>query len=339
MTEGVRKGPRKRSRAVLRNTLLNVGAVLGVICIGVAIASAFAGITPLVFRSGSMAPEIQAGALAFAKETSVTEVSVGDVVSVRDSEGTRVTHRVVSVVLSGSKGDLVLRGDANSQPDAETYTVTTVDRVLFDLPHVGYALGWTRHPVAIFLVGAAVPALLFFAFRPRGGTRGGGRRKATRAASTLAVLGLAGIVVPGVPGTAAAFSDVGTMTTGSVSAHTVASQAQPACANVDGLLILGNIARVTWAQVNGRYEYIWELRRADNNALATSGTVGSGTAQGGTVTLDISTGLIGTNTNYNLVIRARLVTPNTWVATTTTTTPVRRASVLIIGAAFRCGHS
>ena len=111
------------------------------------------------------------------------------------------------------------------------------------------------------------------------------------------------------------------------------SQAQPACDNVDGLLILGNIARVTWAQVNARYEYTWELRRADNNVLATSGTVGSGTAQGATVTLDLSTGLIGTNTNYNLIVRARVVTPNTWVATTTTTTPVHRRSIIIVGAA------
>lgn len=339
MTEGVRKGPRWRARTVVRNTLLNIGAVLGVICIIVALASVFGGITPLVFRSGSMAPEIHAGALAFAKEVPVTDVAVGDVVSVRDSAGTRVTHRVVSVSLSGSKGELVLRGDANARPDAETYTVRSVDRVLFDVPYVGYALSWTNHPAALFLVGASVPALLFFAFRPRGGTRGGGRRKAARSGTALAVLGLVGIAVPGVPGTSAAFSDVGTMTTGTVSAHTVTSQAQPACANVDGFLVLGNIARVTWAQVNALYEYTWELRRADNNNLAASGTVGSGIAQGATVTVDISTGLIGTNTNYNVIVRARLVTPNTWVAATTTTTPVRRASIIIIGAAFRCGHS
>ncbi|WP_332643201.1 signal peptidase I [Aeromicrobium sp.] len=339
MTDGARKRSRSRTGSVIRNTLLNIGAVLGVICIVVALASAFGGITPLVFRSGSMAPEIQAGALAFAKEAPVTDVAVGDIVSVRDSAGTRVTHRVVSVTLSGDKGELVLRGDANEQPDAETYTVTSVDRVFVDVPYVGHALGWARHPAALFLVGASVSGLLLFVFKPRGGTRGGGRRKAARAGTALAVLGLVGIAVPGVPGTSAAFSDTGTMTSGTVVAHTVTSQAQPTCANVDGFLVLGNIARLTWAQVNARYEYTWELRRADNNNLAASGTLGSGIAQGATVTLDISTGLIGTNTNYNVVIRARLVTPNTWVATTTTTTPVRRASIIIIGAAFRCGHA
>lgn len=338
MTEGVRKGSRSRTRSIVRNTFLNIGAILGVICIVVALASAFAGVTPLVFRSGSMAPEIQTGALAFAKETPVTDVAVGDIVSVRDSAGTRVTHRVVSVTLSGNKGELVLRGDANNQPDAETYTVTSVDRVFVDVPYVGHVLGWARHPASLLVVGASVAALIFFIFKPRGRTRGGGRRKAARVGTALAVLGLIGIGVPGVPSTSAAFSDVGTMTTGTVSAHTVTSQQQPTCTNVDGFLVLGNIARVTWAQVNARYEYTWELRRVNNNALVTSGTVGSGLAQGATVTLDISTGLIGANTNYSVIVRARLVTPNTWVATTTTTTPVRRANIAIIGAAFRCGN-
>ena len=329
-------GPRWLARSVVRNALLNVGAALGVICILVALASAFGGITPLVFRSGSMAPEIQAGALAFAKETPVTEVSKGDVVSVRNSAGTRVTHRVVSVALSGNQGELMLRGDANSKPDGEVYAVSSVDRVFLDVPYVGYALAWIRNPVVIFLIGVAVPGLVYFALRPRAGRRVRGRRKATRSVSVLALLGLMGIAVPG---TAAAFSDTGTMTTGTLAAHTMASQAQPDCANVDGFLLLGNIARVTWAQVNARYEYTWELRNASTNTSVASGTVGSGVSQGATVTVDISTGLIGINANYNLVVRSRLVAPNTWVATTTTTTPVRRGSILIIGTSFRCGHA
>ena len=136
-------------------------------------------------------------------------------VSVRDSAGTEGHSPSGLGELSGDKGDwycVVMP----TTVDAETYTATSVDRVLVDVPYVGHVLGWARHPAALFLVGASVPAVLFFVFKPRGGTRGGGRRKAVRAGTTLAVLGLVGVAVPGVPGTTAAFSDVGTMTASTI---------------------------------------------------------------------------------------------------------------------------
>lgn len=339
-----RRAASARSRrgfgARLGRVLLTVGAVLGTATMVIAAIVAIGGFRPLVFQSASMAPAIDAGALAFAKTIPADEARVGDVVSVVNQEGVRVSHRVVTIGEGDEGTTLQLQGDANAHPDAEIYQVDEVDRIVLDVPYVGHVLNWARQPWALVVSGALIVLLLYVAFAPRGGgPSAGGRRRATGAAVLVTVAGLAVGTVPGVTHTQASFSDVGTMTGGAMSAHTMASQAQPACTNVDGILILGNIARLTWPQVHARYEYYWELRNANNNNLAASGTVGSGIAAGQTVTLDIATGLIGTNTNYNVIIRARLVSPNAWQAATTTTTPVRRATILIIGAAFRCGHA
>ena len=343
------EGARSGAGSGWLNALLTVGALLGALCIIIALAGAILDFRTLVFRSGSMSPEISTGALAFAKDTPANELAVGDVVSVLASNGTRITHRVQELTMSGQSAQLTLKGDANSRPDAETYTVSSADRVVLDVPYIGYVIGYATSPIGIFVGGALAAGLLWLIFRPagrsggpRGRSRRGARRGTRRAGAAGAILAGAGLLMApttrALP-TMAAFTDSGTALSGILAAHTVTPQAQPACNNVDGLLVLGNIARLTWSQADGRYEYYWELRRADNATAVSSGVVGTGIAQNQTVTLDLGTGLIGVNTNYNVVIRARLVSPNTWVASTTTTTPVRRASILVIGAAFRCGHT
>jgi hypothetical protein len=89
MTDG-----RRSTRHLLRETLLNLGAGLGVMCLLAAVAAIGFGIRPLVFRSGSMGPEIGTGALGLARTVPAAELAVGDVVSVVNSRGVRVTHRV-----------------------------------------------------------------------------------------------------------------------------------------------------------------------------------------------------------------------------------------------------
>lgn len=328
MSEHSQKVAKSRFRAVVRNTLLNIGAVLGVICIAVVFASTFGGITPLVFRSGSMAPEIQAGALAFAKETPVSDVSVGDVVSVRNSAGTLVTHRVVSVALSGNQGELKLRGDANSAPDAEVYTVTSVDRVFFDVPYVGYALAWTRNPAIIFLLGVSVPALLYIAFAPRSGPRGGRRRKVVRAGSALALLGLVGIAVPGVPGTSGAFTDTGTMNTNPLTAHTVASPSSASCS--EGLLS----ATISWP-ADTRYDYEVLLRRVSNNQVVSGPTQITGTASSRTFS-SLSAGLGLGTFDFQVEIKAYLANTPTWVAPSAHIYKYIRVVAILVGATASC---
>src|SRR3989304_3959728 len=86
----------------VREVLLSLGALAGLVSIIIFIAGLAFGITPLIFRSGSMSPTIDTGALAFARTVPASEVLVGDIVSVSDSQGTRITHRVESIDQQGN---------------------------------------------------------------------------------------------------------------------------------------------------------------------------------------------------------------------------------------------
>lgn len=342
----------RRFLRLSREVLLTVGAVLGTACIVLAIVGAAYNVKPLIFRSGSMGPTIPAGALGLAKPAEASALKVGDIVSVK-SHGTRITHRIQKINVSGATANLTLKGDANRVPDAHSYRVKSADRVFFHMPYAGYFVSYASGPVGLIITGMLASMLLWLVVRPtrRGSASGdsltsavgkrrltGGVRRGSGAA--LLLLGATVLTWGSLRPVAAwaTFSDQGTVGSGSLSAYTVVSQAQPTCTEVNGFLGLGNIARLTWSQVNAKYEYFWELRTTGGTAVA-SGTVGAGTAQGGTVTLDISTGLIGTNANYNVVVRARLASSTSWVASSTTTTQVRRASIIIIGVSFRCGWS
>ncbi|WP_010540272.1 signal peptidase I [Dietzia alimentaria] len=145
--------------------VLNVGAVVGLVCIVVAAVSMLLGVTPLVFRSGSMSPEIPTGSLALSRSVPASEITVGDVVSVDNQQGVRITHRVVDLVPAPADLGVVatLQGDANPVPDVEPYVFDRADRVFFHVPGAGYAVSWLTSPVAIFLGGVLVGAVVVLA--------------------------------------------------------------------------------------------------------------------------------------------------------------------------------
>lgn len=158
---GTRTSPRSG-----REWALNIGAVAGTLCIVVALASIVFGITPLVVRSASMAPDMPTGSLAIARTVPATDLRVGDVVSVDNATGTRITHRIVETAPVGDRVALTLRGDANRVTDPLPYVVGEADRVLVDVPLLGYAAAWLSSKTAIFLGGLVAGALLMLAFGP-----------------------------------------------------------------------------------------------------------------------------------------------------------------------------
>lgn len=346
---------RQRSaRAFVRSCLLSVGAALGVVCILATAAGALLGVRPLVVESGSMAPAIPTGSLVLVHDVPASSAGTGQVVAVERPDGNRVLHRVVSTVTVGDRVALTLKGDANGVPDADPYLVERVLEVRARVAWLGYPLAWASTTPGLLLLGALTSALLLFAFRrgrPGDGppaARGGGRkthrrgspRRRQRAAATrtvpVAAVAVMAVVAGGAPAWAW-FTDTGTVSSAAAGTHRVLSQAQPVCTNVEGLLTLGNIARVTWVQADARYEYRWELRTTGGSVLS-SGTLGTGLPAGDIITLDISAGMISANGNYDLVVHARLRSATTWVAATSTTTPVRRGSLLVLGVSIRCGH-
>jgi signal peptidase I len=247
-----------------RQALLTGGAVLGAVCLLAAVAAALFGLRPLVFLSGSMSPTIETGALGISHEVSASSLRSGDVVSVPTEGGERVTHRIVAVAMDGDEAELTLRGDANATPDADTYRVTHADRVLFDVPLVGYAIGWMVGPLGLFLLGLYAAFLLSVVLKgspDRGGhprepvardDAGGPQRSrgANLTGAALSLVALGAVVLPVVAPlrispTLAAFTDPvavsGTRFTVGVTAPTNVT-----CAKGQGQRVT-----LSWAAVSG----------------------------------------------------------------------------------------
>ncbi|WP_051027185.1 hypothetical protein [Nocardia higoensis] len=160
---------RAERRDALTEAVLTAGAIAGLLCLLASLVAVSFGITPLLFRSGSMQPTIGAGAVALAREVPADRIAEGDVVSVVDETGERLTHRVVAVeAVAGNSATLRLKGDANEAEDVRRYTVTEAERVFFHAEKVGYMLTWLSGPAAVFAAGLFSGVLLMIAFCPRG---------------------------------------------------------------------------------------------------------------------------------------------------------------------------
>lgn len=116
-------------------------------------------VTPIVVRSDSMAPAISRGDLVIARAASAGEVAVGDVISVKNRAGVRITHRVETADPYGSSIQFTLKGDANDVPDSQVYNETALDKVIWTAPKLGYPLGVAIGPVGVFVGGLLVASL------------------------------------------------------------------------------------------------------------------------------------------------------------------------------------
>ncbi len=267
------------TRRLAREWALNLGAVLGVLCILWTFAAAAFGLTPLVFRSGSMAPAISTGSLALAREVPSSDLQVGDVVSVTDADGVRVTHRIEALQADGDTAVLTLRGDANQSPDAATYEVTKVDRVVGDVPVLGYAVAAVASPAGVLLGVLMVGGLLWLGFGPAVA------RSTPRRTRLLVAGGAVGAVVVGAlfaptVSTMARWSDTATMTSGTVQAASVDTPGNFSCSG--GLFQV----KFTWSAVADADSYIVHYgnngqsttERTQTNVSFSSLGLGSGTA-------------------------------------------------------------
>ncbi len=256
---------RRTMRHTAREVLLTAGSSLGLVCILATAAGYAFGITPLVFRSGSMSPAIDTGDLAVARTVDTSSLEAGDIVSVVNADGNRVTHRLREMSAQGDTHRLTLQGDANRAPDAEVYTAARVERVLFDIPKAGYIVDAAAGSGGLFVLGAYVTGMLVLAFRrpPPGGTdppvRGkrGGARKAARGSSgsrvtvrTAGGVALGATLVVASPASAAFWTNDAPATGTTFSAYTLPAPATFSCGGV-GLLSV----TFTWAAVSGATNY------------------------------------------------------------------------------------
>jgi signal peptidase len=78
--------------------VLNVAAVLGLLCVAVAAVAVLTGMRIIIFSTGSMTPTTPGGSLAVTVPIAARDIAVGDVISApRAGDGALVTHRVVSI--------------------------------------------------------------------------------------------------------------------------------------------------------------------------------------------------------------------------------------------------
>ncbi|SIS21958.1 signal peptidase I [Williamsia sterculiae] len=260
-----------RAKKYLTETALTVGALAGVLCVLVAIVSVVGGFSPLVVRSGSMSPTIGVGDIAVARTVPADDVHVGDIVSVTRADGARVTHRVAQIQTRvGNSTTMTLHGDANRVPDAEPYTVTTVDRVAFHVPKLGYVLTWFATPYVWALTTLVVLALLWIAFRPDRSWRQSQRgrhstapRRSRSISIAMQVTAVAVVVASAVAGysrtsgTLAALTDSATAT-GTVSAGRPTAPASLSCATVSTGL-LSSAAQLSWPNPTASHGYDYQL--------------------------------------------------------------------------------
>ncbi|MDO9495210.1 MAG: signal peptidase I [Nocardioides sp.] len=236
----------------VRELVLTAGALLGVVGLLVVLAGLTLDVRPLVFRSGSMAPAIDTGALALVRTVPAVDLRVGDVVSVADEGGTRVTHRVVSIATQGEQRQLTLQGDANRTADREVHTVSEADRVIGSVPWAGYVLGWMSGRVGMLLLGlygAFLASVLLRGRDEEAPPRAKGRRRAgpsghrRHASRVLAMTMLSGAALLPGPASAAWTDSVAIADTG-LNATTLAAPANFSCS----VLGVGSI-RFTWNAV------------------------------------------------------------------------------------------
>lgn len=323
---------------------LSVLAGLGVLCIVVTLAGLVLGVRPLVFTSGSMSPNIEAGDLAFAKPVGAADLEIGDVVSV-PVEDSRVTHRITAIEHDGDRAVLTLQGDANAVEDADTYPVTSADRVFFHVPWAGHVLARLSGTLGAFLGGMLAAALLYLILRPRRHTREAGKRVARDSGRGAVVLVVGLLAVPvlattvRVVPTVAAWTDEAVAPSGELHAHVVQAQGSPSCTNEGGVLGVLGYARIAWPHVDPRYEYAWTAVRTSTGAPLNSGVVTPSGSAGSSVTLDVRIGLLNLGLggqDVDIRVTSRLKAHPTWQARSRTVTRVRTIQ-LLLGLGVQCG--
>ncbi|HMJ01766.1 MAG TPA: signal peptidase I [Conexibacter sp.] len=134
--------------------------VLAVLVLGAGLRAA--GLTPLVERSGSMAPAIAAGDVVLMRATPADALQDSDVVSLQDPLDERlVTHRVTSVALRDGRAVVVTRGDANASSERWVLRADEpVERMAARVPAVGAPLRWLASPLPRLVLGVLGAGLL-----------------------------------------------------------------------------------------------------------------------------------------------------------------------------------
>lgn len=168
-SSGSATASRGRAGRLLGDLLLWIAAAAGVVCIVLVILAYAAGITLIMFKTGSMSPTITAGSVAVVQRIPAADIAVGDVVTVDRAGDLPVTHRVTSVTAGATADERVItmRGDANASDDPFPYTVQSARVVLFAIPGIATVIVAMGSPYVLGGLTLGATALVIWAFWPR----------------------------------------------------------------------------------------------------------------------------------------------------------------------------
>lgn len=305
-----------------RRLVLNLGAVLGAVCVLAALAAVVMDVRPMVFRSGSMAPAIDTGALALVHRVDATALAEGDVVTVPTAAGTLVTHRIVELTSVRDGATLRLRGDANEAIDQQTYHLTEADRLVASAPRVGYAVGWLTGPLGRFALGVYAVFLVMVLLKPTSGAAERARRRppvpgrrcapksrtrirSVTIAAMVVLLGAAG-VTRAAPGWAA-WTDTMTVSGTTLGAHVVLPPDAVNCSRS------GATATMSWTEKDSRYDYEVVLKREDGTPVSTRQVTGTGTSTAYTAPGDFGlNSMLAGQFDFTVEVRSYLASPTNW---------------------------
>ncbi|MDF3284888.1 signal peptidase I [Gordonia sp. N1V] len=160
--------PRSPILRVLENTIMNVLAAAGLVCIVLVIWAFVGNYSLIMFKTGSMSPTIPQGSLARVHQIPASEISVGDIVTVDRETGRPVTHRVTEVHPQADGHALIaMKGDANPNPDPGMYRVAEVREVVWHAPGLAKGVVWLANPYVLGTITICASLLVLWAFWPR----------------------------------------------------------------------------------------------------------------------------------------------------------------------------
>ncbi|HSL74941.1 MAG TPA: signal peptidase I [Ilumatobacteraceae bacterium] len=148
---------------VLGNIALWLGALLGVVAGAVWIGGQLGWVQPLIVISGSMEPNISTGDLLISRNLATDDVEPGDVVTLPSTMTEKlVTHRVTEIAPNGDgTWTIEMQGDANDEPDLETYVVgDSVLTPMVRIPGGGTVVSKLMEPAVALPILLSLVALL-----------------------------------------------------------------------------------------------------------------------------------------------------------------------------------
>lgn len=151
-------------------TVLTLLAIFGVVCVAAVSAAFFFDVRIMVFKTGSMGPEIPAGSVALVRMIPAEDAAVGDITTVYRENQLPITHRVISTEPDpdNPNGRIIeMQGDANDSPDIAPYKVEEVGKLFWSAPGLGKVVARLSDPRVMLAIALAAGFIVGWAFWPR----------------------------------------------------------------------------------------------------------------------------------------------------------------------------